>query len=370
MRILWCTVNRSHRVAQQFDIFRNTVKQFADVVELFKTPAGDHGENMWQLSRDLIDGKLKTDNIISDYLNKDNDFDFIFCDAFFAYTEEDWRHFGIPSGILIEDIHHGVPKRQIAIAKDHYIENIFHRFNFGFHKYHPEARYDFKCFWLPHSTDISKFKDNQSERKGVLHVGVHPKIYYPFRANVVEQLRKKRYFTHIPRPKEGGDKRLKWPINEDYINILNMAKICITGGSIFNAPVQKYVEIPAVGTLLMSNWFSDLGLLGYQDGHNMVAYNKENLVDKVEGLLKDNDKITKIANNGMKLIHSKHTSSIRAKQFINNICQIIGKESEYDIPPCSHQVNFNQGKVKLKPKIKKTKRVKVSTSTDWRSRIK
>ena len=106
MRILWCTVDRSHRVAQQFDIFRSHVKQVADVVDLVKYPAGDNGQNMWQLSHKLINGNIKTNNIVLDYLKEDSNFDFIFCDAFFAYTEESWQSISIPVGILIEDIHH------------------------------------------------------------------------------------------------------------------------------------------------------------------------------------------------------------------------------------------------------------------------
>jgi len=392
MRILWCTVDRSHRVAQQFDIFRNAVKQQVEVVELFKKPAGDHGENMWQLSRDLLNGNIKTNNIVLDYLKEDNNFDFIFCDAFFSYTEEDWQSISIPIGIFIEDVHHNVPREQLKRAKSKGIQNIFHRFNFQFHKLHPNARRDFKCFWLPHSVNTDMFRDLNLERRGVLHVGVFPQKYYPHRANVVYQLKPKPYFTRIRRPDEGGDRRLKWPIDEDYVKVLNKAKICITGGSIFNAPVQKYVEIPAVGTLLMSNWFADLGLLGYKDKHNMIAYNEENLIPLVEGLLKDEERLNHIAANGTDLILSNHTSDIRAKQFINNICQIVNKPLKYNIKPCSYQVNFNSNKIKLniptyqlpetiepkfnpKPKqrlgnIKKIIKGNRITNTDWRSRIK
>ena len=286
-----------------------------------------------------------------------------------------------------------MPKKQIAIAKSKGIKNIFHRFNFSFHKLHPNARRDFKCFWLPHSVNINKFKDLNNKRYGVLHVGVFPKLYYPYRANSVEQLNSKSYFKFIRRPKEDGNRSNKWPIDEEYIEVINKAKICITGGSIFNAPVQKYIEIPAVKTLLMSNWFADLGLLGFRDGYNMVAYNKENLVKRVEGLLKDKNMLNGIATNGLKLIHEKHTSTIRAEQFINNICQIIGEDLEYPkTKPCSFQVNFtysglayvdnlnikynkvnyfnsNKEKELPKSKPKQTKPHKVA-GTGWRSRIK
>lgn len=374
MRILWCTVDRSHRVAQQFDIFRAHVKKIADVVEIVKDIAGK-GPKMWQASRDLISGKIKPKNLIFDYLNKvDDNFDFIFCDAFFAYMYEDWRHFGIPSGILIEDVHQEVPKAQIKKAKEQGIENIFHRFNFPFHKFHPNARKDFKCFWLPHSVDITKFKPGP-KKIDLLHVGVYPQRYYPYRSNAVKNLKDKPYFTQIDRPKEGGDRSSKFPLDTDYANLISSAKACITGGSVFDAPVQKYVEIPACNTLLISNWFIDLGLLGYIPGENMISYSLNNTAKTVEDILKDSYRLSVISEKGYQLTLSKHTSSIRAMQFINYIGQIIRKHLEFPtIKPCAYNVIFNISEVsdRLEKSIKKAKSSicnKFAPNTGWRSRI-
>jgi len=382
MRILWLTVDRSHRIAQQFDIFRSYVKHIADVVEIVKSPAGDNGENMWQLSRNLINGEIETENVLDKTLTKDSNFDFIFCDAFFAYLEEDWKAVGIPTGILIEDIHQEVPKHQIVKAKEFGIENIFHRFNFGFHKYHPEARGNFKCFWLPHSVDTKRFFYGTNNKKiDVLHVGVCPDTYYPYRARIVRQLADKPYFKRIKRPRELGDRENSWPIDSDYAKLINSAYICITGGSIFDVPVQKYVEIPISNTLLMSNWFSDLGLLGFVPGKNMIKYDLDNVVEVVENTLKDKDRILTIAKEGYDLVSSKHTSQVRSMQFINNICQILNKPLEFkDVLPCSFQVNFNISKIgkkevtmlkpnpkpRLRPIKEKSRQI---TGTDWRSRI-
>lgn len=396
MKILWLTVDRSHRVAQQFDIFRSYVEKIADVVVLKKSVAGDKGQNMWQLSKNLISGDIKSENIVFNHLTEiDDNYDFIFCDAFFAYLDEDWKHFGIPSGIFIEDIHQIVPRIQIEKAKEYGIENIFHRFNFSFHKFHPKARKYFKCFWLPHSINDERILNNSVKDIEVLHIGVCPQQYYPYRADAVNQLSYKTYFKQVVRPKEGGERSNKWPIDNEYTELLGRSHICITGGSIFNAPVQKYVEIPAANTLLMSNWFADLGLLGFVPGKNMVTYEQENLISIIEKLLKDKDKIYKISNEGYILITTKHTSKIRSKQFINNICQIINKPIEFpDIEPCSFQVNFKYSKVITKHISRKKiiyKRLKhiigITTescieikkpniknkrdlNTDWRSRIK
>jgi hypothetical protein len=385
MKILWLTVDRSHRVAQQFDIFRNAVKKVADVTVIQKDITGsDGGAAIWQLSRDLVNNEVHYDNVVLNHLEHHSDYDFIYCDSFFAFMQEEWGKFEIPSAIFIEDVHEHVPKMQMKHARRIEIENIFHRFNFPFHKIHKAARRDFRCFWLPHSVNIERFHPYGDKEIGVLHVGVFPRKYYPWRAKAIFELKDKSYFTRINRPKEGGDRSRKWPIDDDYAELISSAKICITDGSIFGAPVQKYVEIPACNTLLMSNWFPDLGLMGFRDGHSMVAYEKENVVEKVESILDDNKELKRISNNGMELILSKHTSEVRARQFINNICQIVGHDLEFpEVDPCSFQVNFINTTREFKaiypqttertspenPKVVRLTKRKTITGTDWRSRI-
>lgn len=381
MRILWLTVDRSHRIAHHFDDFRKTVSSLpeVEVATLTKRLAGDRGQNMWQLSRNLITDSLVPNNIVTDYLSNDPTFDFIFCDAFFAYLHEEWEDFNIPSAIFIEDVHQEVPRHQIKVAKEKGISTIFHRFNFGFHKFHPEARFDFICIWLPHSVRMERYIDTVSKSIDILHTGVYPEQFYPNRYYAVSALRSKPYFKIIQRPKDtpGESRHDKWPIDKDYDNLLQQARITITGGSIFNAPVQKYVEIPAANSLLLSNWFPDLGLMGFVPGTNMVTYCRENVVEVVEGLLNDKDEIARISNNGYNLILLNHTSEVRAKQFINFICDILLRQRPYITSQCSFQLNFDPNGIrtiehtKAMPTIEtnSNKPVAIVEGTDWRSRI-
>jgi hypothetical protein len=381
MNILWLTVDRSHRVAHHFDDFREVASKFANVTMLKKSLTGDKGQNMWHLSRRLINGEVKQSNIVINHLEHSSTYDFIFCDAFFAYLNEPWKSFNIPSAIFIEDVHGSVPQYQIDKAKVLGIQTIFHRFNYGFHRYHPKAKFDFKCIWLPHSIKLDRFSDTVKKSIDVLHTGVCPEAFYPDRHKAVKLLTGKSYFKRVlrPRDKPGTLRQNKWPIDRDYDNLLQSAWICVTGGSIIDAPVQKYVEIPAAKSLLLSNWFTDLGMLGFKDGYNMVSYHPENLIKVVEELLKDRNKISEISRKGYELILSKHTSEIRSKQFINFICQLLNKSQEFpSIESCSYQVNFNGNSSMIKiGKVEKIKEVSkvglthtnMSRSTDWRSRI-
>ena len=366
MKILWLTVDRSHRIAHHFDDFRETVSKLKEVEvhTITKPLINDKGQNLWKLSRDLVNGDLHTENVLR---KLPQDTDFIFCDAFFAYLDEPWKSIKIPSSIFIEDIHQEVPKRQIEEAGKLGIQTIFHRFNFAFHKFHPHARMHFNCFWLPHSIKMSRYDNYFSKSIDVLHTGVHPKTFYPNRHFAVETLRNKPYFKLVERPKDvpGESKKGKFPIDKDYDSLLQKAKICVTGGSVFNAPVQKYVEIPADNSLLLTNWFPDLGLMGFVPGTNMMSYFKENLIETVENLLDNEEEIKRISNNGHNLILMKHTSEMRAKQFVNFICAILGSQKIYNIEPCSFQVNFRGN---MSTPINHSKSNTVS-GTDWKARI-
>lgn len=368
LKILWLTVDRSNRVAHHFDDFRRAVMQLPEVrVEVItKHLAGDNGQNMWQLSRNLISNKLVPNNIIDAYDARG--YDFIFCDAFFAYFHEEWRRFKAPSAVFIEDVHQEVPKFQVQKAKSLRIQNIFHRFNFAFHKFHPEARFEFSCFWLPHSVNMDRYSDHIDKSIDVLHVGVHPRLFYPFRHHAIESLKGKDYFKLIERPKDtpGTPRDLKWPIDRDYDNLLQSAKITVTGGSIFNAPVQKYVEIPAANSLLLTNWFPDLGLLGFVPNTNMVSCYQEDLVKTVEWLLDNENEVKRISTNGHHLISLNHTSEIRSKQFVNNICDILGIKKLYNINPCSFQVNFKPNK---QEEVQQPVKVPKLQGNDWKTRI-
>lgn len=342
MRILWLTVDRSKRVARHFDEFKDAVKQYADVVELVKDPLGDGGVMMGRASTKLVNRSLTTKDIVLDYLEKDWTFNFIFCDAFFAYMNERFDLIDIPKGILIEDVHGEVPKAQIDMAYNLGFECIFHRYNFAFHKIHQDSRFKFKCIWLPHSVNLDKFNFSNEKKIKVLHTGSTVQRYYPHRDLIVKNLLGKPYFTYMKRPQDWMDQVDTWPSGEEYYEVLSSAEISITGGSIFDIPTLKYVEIPAAKSLLMSNWFPGLGLMGFYPDKNMVTYTDETLVEDLESLMNNSDKVKEITEAGYNLIKSRHSTDVRAKQFINNISMLVwDKVLHEDVPLISNQINFD-----------------------------
>ena len=266
-------------------------------------------------------GNLETPKYLNSSL-ANQEFDFIMCDAFFAYAGENWGLFDCPKAMLIEDVHMEVPKWQVDLGHKIGIDIIFHRFYNSFHRYHPSAADNYECIWLPHSIDPKLFYDRGYEREHVLHLGIYNEQHYPIRLEVVNNLSHWSEFKAIPRPSESLDGRYKWPVMDEYAEIVCGAKICVTGGSRYDAPVMKYFEIPACGTPLMTNWFDDLGLLGFVPGKNILVY-PENYVEYIKKIYDDDAYLEKISNSGVSLINERHTVDKRALQFVKILEKIV-----------------------------------------------
>ena len=76
---------------------------------------------------------------------------------------------------------------------------------------------------------------------------------------------------------------------------------------------MKYFEIPASKSLLVSNFFDELGDLGFIPDENMVAIDYENLDSQMKRLRTSYESI---AQKGYDLIREKHSTIARAKELI------------------------------------------------------
>ena len=89
----------------------------------------------------------------------------------------------------------------------------------------------------------------------------------------------------------------------------------------------KVFEIASVGSLLLiqDSIQEQLNELGYFDNVNCIMCNKNNLIEKIEWILDDNnlEEINIIRKKGMELTRSAHNTEQRAIDFENWINQII-----------------------------------------------
>jgi hypothetical protein len=312
MRILWLTIDRSNRLATHFDDFRREVSRYATVEKLVKFTDRKLARK-W--AKGIKDGEIKTPEVLSKtVINKD--YDFVFTDALFAYTEEDWHLVKQPKGFLIEDCHGDIPRWQMNVAHKAKFDIVFYRGRTVFNRFFPSASSNFLCKWLPFSADPCVFSPSKAEVKpiDVLHVGCVGKAY-PVRNKVIEAL--DGMITIIPRPNEKAVS--KWPRGKDYADLVSSAKICVTCGSIYNGPVKKYFEIPLCRTAVMTNWFRDLQDLGFKPNKHVIVYDFGNVAKQVKKLLSERSHIEDVANEGMEFVRINHSLQYRALQFLDHV---------------------------------------------------
>lgn len=317
LKILWLTIDRSNRVASHiFTGLQKAVKRQPNVhvdfiIRKIDLLAGE-------FCRATVMGGLKLSPVID--INKASEYDVIFTDAIFAYMSEKWDKINITKAVLIEDQHGPVVKKYVYDAFDKFGFNIFFvRYKNPTKRFHPYL-YERKVFWLPHSIDTNFFKDYGLEKNiGVLNMGRMNSQVYPIRNKIHEELKSVSYYKRIQRPSEKINPSDYWPVGKDYARVLNRAKIVSSSTSVYNYPVLKFFEIPACRSVLMSNYIKELSELGFIPGSNFIKIKKNSNIKKVvhnymkkynSGLLQD------IADKGYNLIHSKHTSEIRAREFI------------------------------------------------------
>jgi spore maturation protein CgeB len=82
---------------------------------------------------------------------------------------------------------------------------------------------------------------------------------------------------------------------------------------------MKYFEIPACRTLLIADWFDELGSLGFKDHVNMVKLNKRKLKEQVEYWFTHDKEREEIAKAGEILIQQRHSVDIRARELIEHL---------------------------------------------------
>ena len=314
-KILWLAIDRSARVARHFDTLRDAVVKETKVFTHFKKLPMTAG----QYSKLTTSNKL-VEPMVLDFLLNINQYDIIVCDALFAYMNEDWSNIDIPVFMILEDLHGPVIEKQVELAKKHNFI-ILHRYNNSLDVFHPGLRETNKCIWLPHAVD-SIFKNYSKKNKDVVFTGATISTHYPLRWKIVQELKRKSYFHYYNRSQETLEKIYKYPQGLEYAKLISSAKISIATGATVNYPVMKFMEIPACGTLLLSNWFNELSDLGFEPNKNIVVLNENNISKQIESLLKNNDKIERISIEGQKLIKERHTVEIRAKEFIEHVKEI------------------------------------------------
>lgn len=98
-------------------------------------------------------------------------------------------------------------------------------------------------------------------------------------------------------------------VGKNYADLLHKYRICFSSTSVLDYLVVKTFEIMATGSLLLSNWGSDMDLLGMKDKMHFIQIDDN--IDKTLGIMDDVFQHPKdyedIARNGKELTFENHT---------------------------------------------------------------
>lgn len=100
------------------------------------------------------------------------------------------------------------------------------------------------------------------------------------------------------------------------------------GGGIF----AKQLEIPATGSLLISDYCEDMMKVGFVPGKNFVVVERNNVLDKIKYYLEYSNKFVGIRKEGMEFVRENHSVKNRVRELktvIERICneEKVGGES-------------------------------------------
>lgn len=327
MKILFLTIDRSMMVTKHWGWVQDELSKIHDVDFIYQPK---YGLKAGALMKKVMSGEIKVEEKIKPYLDKTNKkYDFILTDSSCVFVNERWDEINIPKAMIMQDLHYnekknGNPWMQARWAEKQKWDIIFTRYLLPFSKYHSELEKISKICWMPHCVNLDMFKDHGMKKEiDVLMTGWHfPKIY-PYRHLAYEKLKDKEYFKKVQRPDETPNHTEKWPVSEDFSKLLNSAKINITGGSILNYPILKYMEIAASKSLIFSNYFEELCMLGFEPNVNMVEMDFNNIENQIKWWLEHDNERNTIIENAYKLIKERHDVKIRVKEITEEMEKIL-----------------------------------------------
>jgi len=316
IKILWLATDRSDRVANIFGPLQEEVSKLADVDFIYRKL--DCNPKMWQSI--YTKGKKIPPRLVNPKFA--NEFDFIMVDAPFAFLDENWSKIKTKRGVLIEDQHGDVldySKRYMAEGFDIF----FTRYNNILNRHPWLSGQNIK--WLPHSFDKKIYKDYKNVKKhdclmvGRIYDAWGSKKVYPLRWEIHKQMSRSNLpYYRVERPEEHTSTYLRWPVRNEYANLINCSKISFTCMSIFKYPVMKFFEIPACNSALFADYSSELRDLGFEPNECMVSLNGvDNIPELVKNWLESPKELSNLSENGYELVHQQHTAEKRAEQFID-----------------------------------------------------
>ena len=167
-------------------------------------------------------------------------------------------------------------------------------------------------FYLPWWVDDSQFRDYGELKEFPITLtgaGWFVRCIYTWRQEIAAELVPR--FPVFHAPSLGNRQTNHDLVGEDYARLLNRSFLSAGCGTACRYLTLKLLEIPAARSCLIAEEIEVLKALGFVDGVNCVFATPKNVVEKVQHLLNNREKLQAITDAGFELVHQRHTQRQR-----------------------------------------------------------
>lgn len=177
-------------------------------------------------------------------------------------------------------------------------------------EYTPEIAND--LFVWPNFIDIGVYRNlAEAKRTPVLLTGSRAP-HYPWRNHIGETLAAKYPTMTMPHGGWFNREAASGMVHgEAYARLIGAATFAPTCGTIAKDLVRKHLEIPAAGACLVTEQTPSVEAAGFVDMENCLFVDEHNVVDKVDRLFRDPERLAEIVEAGRRLVVTRHTATNR-----------------------------------------------------------
>ena len=168
-----------------------------------------------------------------------------------------------------------------------------------------------RLFYWPNFVDPAVYKDYQAFKVIPVVFTGNTASFYPWRRSIQKIVAAA--YPSLLSPHNGyqrrSEERIVW--GENYARMLNAAWFAPACGMVAKEVVRKHFEIPACNTCLVAERTPGLEAAGFVDMENCVFAEPGDVLDKLDSLMRDRERLRTIIARGHDLVHSRHTMANR-----------------------------------------------------------
>jgi hypothetical protein len=169
-----------------------------------------------------------------------------------------------------------------------------------------------RLFFWPNSVDPAIYRD-YGEKKSieVLFTG-NTSALYPWRQKLLTIVPKRYSSTIKAHPGYSPSAQAsRVAVGEAYARMINSAFFVPSCGTVAKEIVRKHFEIPACNSCLITERTPAIEAAGYEDMVNCVFADEHTVLEKLDSLFGNMDRLQEITRAGHALVHSRHTMKQR-----------------------------------------------------------